>query len=270
MPRRSTMTSAATALARARKTRRPSVETCVMDARPDDASRAPRASTSTSASALDFYSPDFDPALALRKDSGAVPPRPRARALDTVRQCRRLLPSSADEGEGGLGRGRGGARATRDATSFAAQARAKQRAEKFTKQGEKFAQRERVCDVLANSKHARDGPLRVLRDARERRERVKIVTRHARGVRGVATAYVEAFDKFSNMILTDVEETYSVRVMREVEKERTLPSEINGGATTTETKTRILPKLDVRTRRIQQVFVRGEQVVSVSIPPSGA
>jgi len=37
-----------------------------MDARPDDASRAPRASTSTSASALDFYSPDFDPALALR------------------------------------------------------------------------------------------------------------------------------------------------------------------------------------------------------------
>ena len=239
-----------------------------MDARPDDASRAPRASTSASASALDFYSPDFDPALALRKDSGAVPPRPRARALDTVRQCRRLLPSSADEGEGGLGRG--GARATRDATSFAAQARAKQRAEKFTKQGEKFAQRERVCDVLANSKHARDGPLRVLRDARERRERVKIVTRHARGVRGVATAYVEAFDKFSNMILTDVEETYSVRVMREVEKERTLPSEIDGGATTTETKTRILPKLDVRTRRMQQVFVRGEQVVSVSIPPSGA
>jgi small nuclear ribonucleoprotein (snRNP)-like protein len=72
------------------------------------------------------------------------------------------------------------------------------------------------------------------------------------------------------MILTDVEETYSVRVMREVEKERTLPSEIDGGATTTETKTRILPKLDVRTRRIQQVFVRGEQIVSVSIPPSGA
>lgn len=59
----------------------------------------------------------------------------------------------------------------------------------------------------------------MLRDARERRERVKIVTRYARGVRGVVMVYVEVFDKFLNMIFIDVEEMYSVCVMCEVEKE---------------------------------------------------
>jgi small nuclear ribonucleoprotein (snRNP)-like protein len=63
----------------------------------------------------------------------------------------------------------------------------------------------------------------------------------------VATAYVEAFDKFANMLLTDVEETYTVR-------------------TKTATEKRTTAKLDNRTRHIQQVFLRGEQVVSISVP----
>ena len=121
------------------------------------------------------------------------------------------------------------------------------RAGKFIEQRERFARGERVFDRLANTKNAREGPLRVLREARERRSRVTIVTRHARGVRGVATAYVEAFDKFANMLLTDVEETYTVR-------------------TKTATEKRTTAKLDHRTRHIQQVFLRGEQVVSISVP----
>jgi len=202
--------------------------------------------------ALDFASFEFDPALALRRDSGAIPPRPRARALDTVRQCRKLLPSSSEgASDGARDASSRGARLGRDAHSFAAQARARQRAEKFIEQRERFAGGERVFDRLANTKNARDGPLRVLRDARERRARVTIVTRHARGVRGVATAYVEAFDKFANMVLTDVEETYTVR-------------------TKTATEKRTTAKLDHRTRHIQQVFLRGEQVVSISVPSAVA
>jgi len=220
----------------------------------------PTSSASTSMSgggdrpppALDFASFEFDPALALRRDSGAIPPRPRARALDTVRQCRKLLPASSEgASDGARDASSRGVRLGRDARSFAAQARARQRAEKFIEQRERFASGERVFDRLANTKNAREGPLRVLRDARERRARVTIVTRHARGVRGVATAYVEAFDKFANMVLTDVEETYTVR-------------------TKTATEKRTTAKLDHRTRQIQQVFLRGEQVVSISVPSAVA
>lgn len=206
---------------------------------------------------LDFYSPEFDPVRALAPDSGALPPRPRARALDTVRQCRRLLPSSS-------------AVATTTTTtnarglnSFAAQARAKERARKFNEEGEAFRRREGVFDALANSKQATEGPLRVLRDARLQRLRVRIVTRHASGVRGTCDAYVVAFDKFANMVLTDVEERYTVKTKRVVEKTR-----VNAKSGEETTTLRIAPKLDHRTRRINQVFMRGEQVVSVSIPPA--
>ena len=208
---------------------------------------------------LDFYSPEFDPVLALAPDSGAIPPRPRARALDTVRQCRRLLPSSS-----ATTTTTGTATTTaRGLNSFAAQARAKERARKFNEQGEAFRRRESVFDALANSKQATEGPLRVLRDARSQRLRVRIVTRHASGVRGTCDAYVVAFDKFANMVLTDVEERYTVKTKRVVEKTR-----VNAESGEEKTTVRVAPKLDHRTRRINQVFMRGEQVVSVSITPT--
>jgi len=208
---------------------------------------------------LDFYSPEFDPVLALAPDSGAIPPRPRARALDTVRQCRRLLPSSSATTTTA-----GTATTTaRGLNSFAAQARAKERARKFNEQGEAFRRRESVFDALANSKQATEGPLRVLRDARSQRLRVRIVTRHASGVRGTCDAYVVAFDKFANMVLTDVEERYTVKTKRVVEKTR-----VNAESGEEKTTVRVAPKLDHRTRRINQVFMRGEQVVSVSITPT--
>ena len=215
---------------------------------------------------LDFYSPEFDPVRALAPDSGAIPPRPRARALDTVRQCRRLLPTSTSSSSATATTTTEPATTTKTArglNSFAAQARAKERARKFNEEGEAFRRREGVFDALANSKQATEGPLRVLRDARMQRLRVRIVTRHASGVRGTCDAYVVAFDKFANMVLTDVEERYTVKTKRVVEKTRV--NEKSGEETTT---LRIAPKLDHRTRRINQVFMRGEQVVSVSIPPA--
>jgi small nuclear ribonucleoprotein (snRNP)-like protein len=209
---------------------------------------------------LDFYSPEFDPVRALAPDSGAIPPRPRARALDTVRQCRRLLPSSSATTTTTAGTATTTARGL---NSFAAQARAKERARKFNEQGEAFRRRESVFDALANSKQATEGPLRVLRDARSQRLRVRIVTRHASGVRGTCDAYVVAFDKFANMVLTDVEERYTVKTKRVVEKTR-----VNAESGEEKTTVRVAPKLDHRTRRINQVFMRGEQVVSVSITPT--
>ena len=218
----------------------------------------------------DFYSPHFDAARALKRDSGARPPRAKVRALDTVRQCKKLLAMCGLLGaeDGGARDARGVRRAVvmRDAASFAAQAHAKARAEKFKAQDARFETRVRVVDALASTKNAREGPLSVIRDARERRVRVRVVTRHARGVRGTAEAYVEAFDKFMNLILTDVEETYSVRGARDVERVETS----GDGATTITKVVRTVPKLEPRTRRIQQVFLRGEHVVSVSVPPERA
>ena len=46
--------------------------------------------------------------------------------------------------------------------------------------------------------------------------RVRVVTRHASGVRGVAYAYVKAFDRYVNLILQDVTETYTVRLRHSV------------------------------------------------------
>jgi small nuclear ribonucleoprotein (snRNP)-like protein len=74
---------------------------------------------------------------------------------------------------------------------------------------------------------------------------------------------VVAFDKFANMVLSDVEERYTVKTKRVVEKTR-----VNAESGEEKTTVRIAPKLDHRTRRINQVFMRGEQVVSVSITPT--
>ena len=138
--------------------------------------------------ALDFASFEFDPALALRRDAGAIPPRPaRARwtRSDSVANCYRCRARARPRARDASTRG---ARLGRDARSFAAQARARQRAGKFIEQRERFGQRRASIRPSRKYENAREGPLRVLREARERRSRVTIVTRHARGVRGVATA----------------------------------------------------------------------------------
>jgi len=217
----------------------------------------------------DFYSRSFDASRALAAKSKVKPPRPNARALDTVRQCARVLAAcgvDVRDSERDFVRAANERKEIRhrDVTSFAAQARAKARAEKFQKQEEAFATRERVTDALARVASAKNkGPLMVLFRARCERIKVRVVTRHSHGVRGVAEAYVEAFDKFMNLILTDVEETYATRTKRDVARD---VARDDDGATTR--RVRRVVKLEHRTRRIAQVFVRGEQIVSVSIPPS--
>ncbi len=54
--------------------------------------------------------------------------------------------------------------------------------------------------------------------------RVRVVTRHACGVRGVAVGSLRSFDKFFNMVLADVEEIYTVMVKEHREKARAHPN----------------------------------------------
>lgn len=57
----------------------------------------------------------------------------------------------------------------------------------------------------------RKGPLMLLRRAYQGARKVDVVTRHARGVKGVLRAEVHGFDKFMNLLLADVEEWFAHR-----------------------------------------------------------
>jgi hypothetical protein len=45
-----------------------------------------------------------------------------------------------------------------------------------------------------------EGPLSVLRRCYSERRQVQIYTRHRRGLRGSATGFLKAFDKYMNMV----------------------------------------------------------------------
>ena len=199
---------------------------------------------------LDFMSVHFDPLLALRQRPPLTTPRD-VRPLDNVRKFRPLLPEGDPHRPDPTA-----ARRRRDEASFAAQALAKDRAAKFREASERAKTREpALARILADAK-ARGGPLSLLVRAQERGHRVAVVTRHASGVRGVARATVVAFDRHLNMVLRDVRETYTVRLREEVPRE-------DGPGTRTKVR------LDARERSVQQVFLRGEQVVTVALERGG-
>ena len=240
------------------------------------------------ASRLDFRSRHFDPLLALRADPPLVPPNPNVRPLDNCRKFRPFLPvgdpNRVDPAEAAANRRR------RTEASIAAQALAKRRAEKFAAEGERARRREPVLARILDDQKRRGGPMALLARAVEQRLRVTIVTRHASGVRGKAEAYVKAFDRHANLILQDVRETYGVRVRAREEDPRERSGEEGGDAddedagekksgegaggagsalgATPEPRRRPKMRLDRRERHVQQVFLRGEQVVSVSVPPA--
>ena len=221
---------------------------------------------------LDFKSRYFDPARALAaKPPGLDPPR-KVRPLENTRRFRRLLPAndparldvsvSRAPTRGGSGSGSGSSKETNPSAARpradrdAAAANARDRAAKFRAQGDAARARVPVLDALLAASAAAGGPLSLLARAMEERRQVRVRTRHASGVRGEAVAYLKAFDRHLNLILADVTETSASRGTRVVAGE--------AGE-----KERRRPKLVRRTRRLAQIFVRGEQVVLVAVVGDG-
>ena len=91
------------------------------------------------------------------------------------------------------------------------------------------------------------GPLSLLARWYALRASIRIVTRHDRGVRGIATGVLVAFDRHMNLVLKDVEETYTV--LKWVER------------TTASGKQRQGRKQEKRQRRLKQVFIAGNSIV---------
>lgn len=214
---------------------------------------------------LDFKSRYFDPARALAAKQPALDPPRKVRPLENTRRFRRLLPtndparlelSSLRRKDFSAVPGRSVTDETKTlADRAAAAANARDRAEKFRAQGEAARARVPVLQTLLQESVKEKGPLSLLARAMEERRRVRVRTRHASGVRGEAYAYVKAFDRHLNLILADVTETSSqrARIQRRC------------GTSNEEGKTKNAHKLVWRTRRLAQIFVRGEQVVLVAV-----
>lgn len=119
-----------------------------------------------------------------------------------------------------------------------------------TKSSHPFAQ---IADSL------QPGPTAMLRNLQQKR--VFVITRYVNAIRGSLTGTLLAFDKHLNMVLLDVEETYTCRplergtmtnVQIEVERRRNL----------LEPQSPAIPTF-VKRRRMKQVMLRGDCIVSV-------
>ncbi|GAQ87908.1 hypothetical protein KFL_003870050 [Klebsormidium nitens] len=210
--------------------------------------------------ALDFFSELFDPLCALYT-VGLQPPAPRVQPLDNLNKCRRIIPEVVPESLANVA-----PRVPRSQESIAAQQRAKaHKSVRLAAAAEKERGKEKILDKIAAS--CGEGPLALLQRCYAQRRPVQVYTRHRRGLRGTATGFLKAFDKFCNLVLQDVEESYSVLT----EAPRTVwvkagagrgSGAAGGGARVQEE--RLFPKLEHRKRHLNQVFVRGDNVVLVT------
>lgn len=202
---------------------------------------------------LDFFSREFDALLALYTP-GLEPPNPRARPLDFLGKCRSLLPPECEEYVAPSGPR---VKQAPRPEAVAAKQRALDRQEKVKEKEQQLLAQPPILHKLAEM--VKDGPLSLLRRAMQQRHRVRVVTRHATGVRGVAVGYIQAFDRLCNLVLADVEEQYTVLLRFTQEREG------DGGVL----KSRTVRKQEHRRRHLAQVFLRGESVVLVSMLPLG-
>ncbi|MEW5300853.1 MAG: hypothetical protein WDW36_003753 [Sanguina aurantia] len=137
------------------------------------------------------------------------------------------------------------------------------------------------------------------------RRRVKVITRHGRGVRGVAVGYLTAYDRFMNVVLRDVQESYTVLVKKPIRRCKPPPPgsatasdgvgtqnpplpDATAGALGTQPPAQMtgpggLPKeaaaapeprvvrwvrkQEHRQRQLGQIFIKGDSIVSVSYMP---
>lgn len=131
--------------------------------------------------------------------------------------------------------------------------------------------------------HLDSGPHSLLFRMKEERKRVRIVVRYVNMVRGTLTGTLIAFDKHMNMILRDVEEVYSPRLVDEENSKSNLELElerrrrvnsIEKQGNSREEPSSIFDNSgehlsqqpgtwNVRRRQMKQLMVRGDMVVSI-------
>jgi small nuclear ribonucleoprotein (snRNP)-like protein len=125
------------------------------------------------------------------------------------------------------------------------------------------------------------GPLGLLKKWHSSESKVKVVTRHCSGVRGTAVGTIAAYDRFMNLVLKDVSETYTVLVKVPRVQGRSsaadqegagaaggagelAPSSEPGDLVEPKGKVRWCRKQELRKRTLHQVFLKGDNIVLIS------
>ncbi|CAH1273703.1 LSM11 [Branchiostoma lanceolatum] len=248
--------------------------------------------------AVDLTSPDFDPAKALSSQAVSLPV-PNVRPFENLAQyesamkglrATRKVPASAQHG--GAVSGKSGSKDPSTEAGPSARSLPPLVA----------THRKPAKTLLTRMKEGKQGPLEVLRSCINEKRRVIVATRTFKGLRGICTGYLVAFDKFWNLAMADVEEVYhkpplgkkffneepltvSKRELAALDADEsdegvdtvqssedpseTLERTSSGGTGTKAKKTRRprhkKQEAQFFKRHVNQLFVRGENVVIVSI-----
>ncbi|PSC71977.1 U7 snRNA-associated Sm LSm11 [Micractinium conductrix] len=197
---------------------------------------------------LNFFSPRFDAARSLAT-AGLLPPVPGARPLDNIYRCRFMLPEDHPDFWKDPGR------AAKSKEAAEAAVRAQSRVHVVQAQQQRKELKVNPIDEIAE--RVRKGPLLLLKACYQQRRRVRVVTRHAHGVRGSAEGTLVAFDKHLNLVLKDAEESYTVLLR----VRRVKPPAPGGNG---RERVRWVRQQEHRRRQLKQVFVRGDSVVLVA------
>ena len=106
------------------------------------------------------------------------------------------------------------------------------------------------------------GPLATLSKALQERREVVVQIRDSRCVRGTCRGVVAAFDRHMNVVLTDVTEQLSRRVLRQ--RTDPPPPDCNARQRARHNRPRIV--VDIVTRHIDQLLIRGDSIATVQLP----
>ncbi|XP_019641417.1 PREDICTED: U7 snRNA-associated Sm-like protein LSm11 [Branchiostoma belcheri] len=155
--------------------------------------------------AVDLTSPDFDPAKALSSRAVSLPV-PNVRPLQNLAQYESAMkglraPKKAPASAQTASQHGGAASGSKDSSAEAGPSARSLPPLVAT-------HRKPAKTLLTRMKEEKQGPLDVLRSCINEKRRVIVTTRTFKGLRGICTGYLVAFDKFWNLAMADVEEVY--------------------------------------------------------------
>jgi small nuclear ribonucleoprotein (snRNP)-like protein len=123
------------------------------------------------------------------------------------------------------------------------------------------------------AKYEQSGPLSLLHSIHVKRQRVRVTIRYVDCIRGVLTGYLIAFDKHMNMLLRDVDEVYTSRITKVLKGEEMTKSELElerrkciehaMNKDKNPNSSVVNPRVKVGKRHLQQILVRGDNIVSI-------
>ncbi|KAG6614608.1 Ribonucleoprotein LSM domain [Phytophthora cinnamomi] len=208
-------------------------------------------------SPLDFRSAQFDAFKALQAPKKLLKlPVTTAYPLDNIQKCRHLLPESDANRQTLVAR-------PKKTSPAAAEAKAA-----VAKKTSAAAAAPSLFEQLADT--YLDGPFQVLRRCFLERMRVFVVVRRINSVRGTCSGFLKAFDKHMNLVLLDVTQEFvphstHERLLREVREGTRAASDAVFSVADHRRNQRVLASAGGTQREyIKQVFIRGDNVVSVS------